>query len=92
MVLALGLPLEHEAGNWQRRELDRRGAPDYAAQQAALRIEYEFYRDHHGKQISSYALVKALKAEGYDISRRTIREWLQNNYDKPEEPPVKGDK
>jgi hypothetical protein len=73
-VLALGLPPEHEAGGWDREELDKRGTPNEDACAVAYFMDEQYYREN-GETMGARALSRALKEKGFKATPASIREW-----------------
>jgi hypothetical protein len=76
-ILALGLPRDHELGEWSHEELDRRGNPDFEARAAAHEIERE-YLEQGRDPLGPRALARELKAQGHNTTPWTIREWRKS--------------
>jgi hypothetical protein len=82
MVLALGLPPEHEAGDWAPNELDRRGGSDRETLLLARLVEW-LYKREYGKQIKTGRLVKELEELGRKVPKPTIRKWRKQRVRMP---------
>jgi hypothetical protein len=80
MVLALGLPADHEAGDWERKFLQRRGGgADREAFDHAWLIDHSYFLKH-GARMPDKELARWLQAEGRDTTSTTIREWRKKGW------------
>jgi hypothetical protein len=80
MLLALGLPPDHEVGLWDRKRLHRRGEPDRAARDAALKIDWWWY-ENVGVLLGHRTLAGILNRRGFKTSWSTVRTWRKKSYE-----------
>jgi hypothetical protein len=74
----LGLPLQHEVGEWTPDDLESRGAHNRLAQSIAWLIA-DLFRNEYGKRISDRRLAKEMRLLGYMTSTSTIAAWRKKS-------------
>jgi len=79
LVQVLGLRKGHKAGDWSRRDLERRGRRNVDIEAWSTMVMLDrFCFKNYGKVMSQHAMARRLKRMGFRTDQRRIGEWRQD--------------